>query len=676
LRDESLGIAGRLVGWNLKLNSQGAVEDFQRGLNIPDPVERETDNVWFDESGRYAIARAMQSDIARIWDLAFAEPVRAIAVSENETLIGLDAGARHLVTATQGSVNLWDSATGDRVTSLGVGATSSRARLTDNGTHLFVEHRGDTDTRLELWSLDEGNVAADLVVAGVPSLVAIDPSGSRVAVADYDRAVRVWDFASGELIAQIDLKIQPSQISLSATGDVLGVVHGQSGVSVWSVARPLRPLLQEFGDGDWQLVFAPSGASVLAGQAETGYQIYSSRDGRLMGAPFGVRTDAVNRVLLAYSQDEQVIFTGNPDGVSRFWRATDIPPLAEEVSTPREHSIWQPSADHVMAVLPGAQGVVIGDPSGHVHILPVGAGLEEVETESEEVSFIGHNSEILLLSADREGKLVASVAEDNSIRVWDTDTGQPRPFIAEVDGDAITGLSFSPDGSLLAVQKSASVALLDVTDGAIVAAMELGEPHRDLAFSDNDQIYVGGERGALRLIIRDSEGAWSTQQLWQGSRPIRQLEASPRGKYLVIVDDAGLASQLILDEGRVGEQTLAFPAPVEEISFSRSGSRVFFRTSRWTHRAAASISGLYWVDSVISPKPLNGARIVFGPAGSDTANRAYFPAARNGFVELVELAFPGSSRPGLFGNQDDLLAEWHERLGIAPANGAEQEQAD
>ena len=134
--------------------------------------------------------------------------------------------------------------------------------------------------------------------------------------------------------------------------------------------------------------------------------------------------------------------------------------------------------------------------------------------------------------------------------------------------------------------------------------------------------------------------------------------------------------QLILDEGRVGEQTLAFPAPVEEISFSRSGSRVFFRTSRWTHRAAASISGLHWVDSVISPKPLNGARIVFGPAGSDTANRAYLPAARNGFVELVELAFPGSSRPGLFGNQDDLLAEWHERLGIALANGAEQEQAD
>jgi subtilisin-like proprotein convertase family protein len=84
LRDESLGVAGQLVGWNLKLNSQGTVEDFQRGLNIPDPMERETDNVWFDRSGRYAVARAMQSDSARIWDLAFAEPLRAVAVNENE----------------------------------------------------------------------------------------------------------------------------------------------------------------------------------------------------------------------------------------------------------------------------------------------------------------------------------------------------------------------------------------------------------------------------------------------------------------------------------------------------------------------------------------------------------------------------------------------------------------
>ena len=64
IRDEELGVAGRLVGWNLNLNSQGLIEDFQRGLNVSDPAERETDNIWVSPDGRFAVARAMQSDSA------------------------------------------------------------------------------------------------------------------------------------------------------------------------------------------------------------------------------------------------------------------------------------------------------------------------------------------------------------------------------------------------------------------------------------------------------------------------------------------------------------------------------------------------------------------------------------------------------------------------------------
>jgi hypothetical protein len=153
--------------------------------------------------------------------------------------------------------------------------------------------------------------------------------------------------------------------------------------------------------------------------------------------------------------------------------------------------------------------------------------------------------------------------------------------------------------------------------------------------------------------------------LWRGPRAIRWLEASPRGDLLVMVDDQGRASQFVLGEGRVSEQTVAFAGPVEEITFTHSGTRAYFRTARWTHRVGVSRAGLYWIDSAFSPKPLNGGRIVFGPPDSKTANRAYLPAARNGFIELVELAFPGSSSPALFGNRNDLLAEWRTRLGYS-----------
>lgn len=663
VRDESLGVAGQLVGWNLKLNSQGAVEDFQRGLNIPDPVERETDDVWFDKTGRYAIARAMQSDSARIWDLAFAEPVRAVAVSENETLIGLDAAARRLVTATQDSVILWDTATGDRIMSLPVGVASASATLTSDGMHLLAEHRGDSETRLQLWSLETGEIDAQIVVAGIPALIVADPSGSRLAVADYDRAVRVWDFATGNLLAQIDLPVQPSAVHLAAGGEALGVVHGQSGVSLWNISRPNSPLLEEYADGDWQLVFSPSGASVIAGRAATGFQIYNSGDGRLIGPPIGVRSSLDASSVLAFSKDEQVVLAGNPRGISRLWKVTEIQHAADGGPARNDHSLWQPSADRVMAALPGGRGIVIGDPSGHVHVLSSGASLAEVQSLSDDVSFVGHTAKVLRLGVDRQGTLIASAAADNTVRVWNAVSGQPRSWIVGVEGDVVDGLVFSPDGTLLAILKGATVDLFNTADGEFVAEIELGELHESLAFVSDDRIYAGGSSGILRTISRDGDGAWKMQQLWQGDAAIRQLAASPRGEYLILVDDSGLARQFILSEGRVSGPALEMPGAVEEIAFGYSGARAYLRTARWTHRVSLGINGLHWVDSVFSPKPLNGARIVFGPSGSDTANRAYLPAARNGFVELVELGFPGSSNPGLFGNKEELLAEWRQRLG-------------
>ncbi len=664
VRDEALGVAGQFVGWNLKLNSQGAVEDFQRGLNIPDPVERETDNVWFDKTGRYAVARAMQSDSARIWDLAFAEPVRAIAVNENEMLIGVDTGARHLVTATQDSVNVWDTSSGDRLATLPVGAASATAALTADGMHLFVEHRGDTDTRFELWSLEQGVVLAELVVAGVPALVATDPAGGRVAVADYDRAVRVWDFASGELLAQIDLPQQPSAIRLAAGGNALGVVHGNSGISLWNVARPQHSLLEEFAPGDWQLVFAPSGASVLAGRAEAGYQVYSSADGRLAGPPFGVRGPSGSSTILAFSEDEKTVFTGNPRGVSRFWKVTEAPAEADAGATASDHPLWLPSGDRVVVALPHSRGIVVGDPTGHVHVLPAGASLEDAQAMSADVSYVGHTAEVVKMAADSAGTLVASAAADNSIRIWDAASGEPRPYMPHIDGDSISAMAFSPGAERLAVLKGSSLAIVDVGDGTIRAEFELGENHASIAYVADDRIFIGSDSGNLRQFSRDADGNWTMQQLWSGASAIRQLAISPRGNDLILVDAAGLASQFMLAEGRIGEETLQLPGPVEEVAFGHSGARAYFRTARWTHRVGLTTGGLRWIDSVLSPKPLNGARIVFGPPDSPTANRPFLPAARNGFVEVVELPFPGSSAPGLFGSKDELLTAWRSRLGL------------
>lgn len=509
-------------------------------------------------------------------------------------------------------------------------------------------------------------MSAELSIAGVPAIVAIDPTGSRVAVADYDRAVRVWDVSSGELLAQIDLPLQPSVIRLAAGGGALGVVHERSGVSLWNLERPQQALLEEFAEGRWELVFAPSGTMALAGRADAGYQLYSTIDGRLAGPPIGVRGRTTPDAILEFSADEQVILTGNLLDQTRFWRATEIPPAVDVATS--QHLLWQPSADRVTVALPGGRDVVIGDSTGHVHVLPAAAGTVESNARSEDLSYLGHSAAVTQLAVNDEGSLVASAAADNSIRVWETESGKPHAFNIRMEGDVIRDLAFSPELPVLAVLQGSTVTLLDVIDGATVAEFDLGEQHRSMEFAVAERLFVGSDSGVLSQVSSDPDGAWTLQRLWQGNRPIDQLAHSPRGDYLIIVDDAGAASQLLLGEGHIGELTLALPGPVEDIVIARSGARAYFRTARWVHRVSLSATGLRWIDAVFAPKPLQGARIVFGDG--KTTKRAYLPAARNGVVELVELAFPGASQPGLLGNYEELLGEWRSRLGVqqAPAD--------
>lgn len=662
VRDESLGVAGQLVGWNLKLNSQGAVEYFQRGLNIPDPVEKETENIWFDRTGRYAVARATQSDSARIWDLTFAEPVRAIALPESEVLIGLDATARRLVTASQDTVNLWDTLSGDRVDSLAVGAASTRAILTADGTSLFVERRGDIETRLELWNLDDGVKSAELGVAGVPSLLAIDAAGRRVAVADFDRAIRVWDFQSQELLGQFDLPSQPGEIRLSADGQSLGAVYPDSGVSLWNIERPLIPLLSESGRGAWQLSFSPSGNLVAVGRPETGFQVHSSDDGRLVGPPLGVRKATQSADFLAFSQDEQLLLTGSATSQPRFWRVPAINLLESRAQQPERHVIWTAAADRILTASPDASFVAIGDSAGHVHVLPTDSTIEDITRISDEVSFVGHRAGITRLTIDPAGQFIASIAEDSTLKVWRSANGEPLPFVFNIEGAPASHLAFSASGTLIGLLNGSRASIIDSSSGRLLIQYDAGAVFNGLTFAADDRLYLGDQGGALHLLSRNEDGNWDSQQVWQSAQGIRLLQASPRGDHLILVDQNNLASQFILAEGQIGDATLQLPSNVREIVFDAAGLRAYFGTARWVHRVNSSTNGLTWTDAVYVPKPLHGAGIVHGPISDGRGHLMYQPVASGGYFELIKLDFSGLGSAGLFGSREDLLAEWRSRV--------------
>lgn len=220
----------------------------------------------------------------------------------------------------------------------------------------------------------------------------------------------------------------------------------------------------------------------------------------------------------------------------------------------------------------------------------IGIWMYDAHTGTELALFTGHTEEVKDVAFSPDGRILASTANDMTIGLWDTETGEQLALLPMGEESFFLPLAFSPDGTLLAAgsgHRSGIIQTWDVATGNPIATLR-GHTDRveTLVFSPDGKILAsGGEDRSIRLW--DIEAGTHLSTLTGHKMPVAALKFSPDGTVLASSNQRGI---MRLWDPKTGKQlrplvrfgltltdkklpTLTHPTSwIEALAFSPDGS--------------------------------------------------------------------------------------------------------
>jgi WD40 repeat protein len=395
----------------------------------PKPVR----DLTFSPDGKIlASATSMPQDIGmnttlKLWDTASGELLYTLDDEGGYYAISFSPDGAQIATAALDKVTLWDAESGQEMTTItdqpdekkgyGTGGVDDFAWSPDGKTLALA-----TDGGVSLVN-PQTQEEIKLTTHGYPPqnghIITFSPDGNLLAVSliSVDETnephgnVIIYDVASGEPLFTIEdfekdgIFWNTFGIAFSPDGKTLATGWGNpwgggaGGIKIWDVFS--GSLVSELGTGD----------------RETIYNLAFSDDGDLLAGISGI-----GRVHLWYPIEETEVLTFS--GTSGYGGAVAFSP------------------DGSLLAVGGAasDGRNYDYEPAELHLFDSSSGDLILDLE-------GHQSLIRSLSFNADGSVLASASWDDTVRLWDVETGQQ---LAVLDIPGATSVGFSPDGTLLA----------------------------------------------------------------------------------------------------------------------------------------------------------------------------------------------------------------------------------
>lgn len=161
--------------------------------------------------------------------------------------------------------------------------------------------------------------------------------------------------------------------------------------------------------------------------------------------------------------------------------------------------------DPERSILLALQAVALTDKTGQAPLIEAQDALHRaVQASRIQFTLRGHTGQVMGVTYSPDGKLLATIAEDNTLKIWDTSSGTNLISISTGDLLAFTyySLSFSPDGTRIAASASDNLAKVwDVASGKKLLSLK-------------------GHTNTVAAVIYSHDGKWIATSSWDQTTKI------------------------------------------------------------------------------------------------------------------------------------------------------------